>query len=135
MNSFWRLVNVDPGFHPEQVLLASLDIPSDRYDNAEKKNAYRADLLRRVAEVPGVVAVGAAKTQPLQGGGEPYEFTIPGRSGPDATMSPASGTLIVSPGYVSALGIPLLRGRGFDARDELPAAPAVMMINQAAARR
>ncbi|HEV7586649.1 MAG TPA: ABC transporter permease, partial [Longimicrobium sp.] len=135
VNSFWRLVSVDPGFHAEHVLLASLDIPSDRYDSGDKKNAYRSELLRRVAEIPGVAAVGAAKTQPLHGGGEPYEFTLAGRSGPDAVMHPASGTLIVSPGYFSALGIPLLRGRGFEPRDEGADSPPVLMINQAAARR
>lgn len=135
VNSFWRLVKVDPGFRAEKVLLASLEIPTDRYDTPDRMNAYRSELIRRVGEIPGVAVVGAAKTQPLRGGGEPYEFTLPGRSGPDATMSPASGTLIVSPGYFSALGIPLVRGRVFEPRDDLADAPPVMMINQAAARR
>lgn len=135
VNSFWRLVKVDPGFRPENVLVASLEIPTDRYQTPAAMNAYRGELVRRVGEIPGVLAVGAAKTQPLRGGGEPYDFTIPGRSGPDATMTPASGTLIVSPRYFESLGIPLLRGRAFVDNDDLPESPAVMMINQAAARR
>lgn len=135
VNSFWRLTRVDPGFRAENVLLASFDIPVDRYDTPEKMATYRNELLRRVGELPGVVAVGAAKTQPLRGGGEPYDFTIPGRSGPDATMTPASGTLIVSPDYFKALEIPLLRGRVFVPNDDLPESPAVMLINQAAAKR
>ena len=135
VNSLYRLLTVNPGFHSEHVLLASLDIPTERYDNTQKKNGYRNELIRRVGELPGVVAVGAAKTQPLHGGGEPWEFTIPGRSGPSATMAPASGALIVSPGYFTALGIPLVRGRVFDPRDDLPESPAVMLVNQAAARR
>jgi predicted permease len=135
VNSFWRLVTVDPGFRPGNVLLASLEISTDRYDTPIKMNGYRNELIRRVGELPGVKAVGAAKTQPLRGGGEPYEFTLPGRSGPDAVMAPASGTLIVSPGYFAALGIPLVRGRVFEANDDLPESPPVLMINQAAARR
>lgn len=135
VNSFWRLLRVDPGFRAERVLLASLDISDDRYATPEAKNAFRDELIRRVGEVPGVVAVGAAKTQPLRGGGEPYEFTLPGRSGTDAVIRPAAGTMIVSPGYFSALGIPLTRGRVFDARDDLPDAPPVMLVSQAAARR
>jgi len=59
----------------------------------------------------------------------------PPRSGPDALMNPASGTMIVSPGYFSALGIPLVRGRVFEADDDRPEAPAVLVVNQAAARR
>lgn len=97
--------------------------------------AGRAPLLRRVGEILGVVAVGAAKTQPLRGGGEPYEFAIEGRSGSNATLSPASGTLIVSPRYFAALGIPLVRGRVFDPRDDVPGAPPVLIVNQAAVRR
>ncbi|MBB4634044.1 ABC transporter permease [Longimicrobium terrae] len=134
VKSFWKLVSVDPGFRSEQVLLASLEIPEDRYDGLAK-NVYRNELIRTLGELPGVNAVGAAKTQPLQGGGEAYEFTLPGRTGADATMSPASGTLIVSPGYFSALGIPLLRGRTFEANDDLEESPAVLMIDQAASRR
>jgi putative ABC transport system permease protein len=135
VNSFWRLVTVDPGFRAEKVLMASLDIPTERYDTRDRKNGYRNELIRRVGEIPGVVAVGAAKTQPLRGGGEPYEFTIPGRGGPDAVMSPASGTMIVSPGYFAALGIPVVRGRVFGPRDDAAGAPRVLVVSQATARR
>jgi putative ABC transport system permease protein len=135
VNSFWRLINVDPGFRADNVLVASFEIPTDRYDSSEKMNAYRNEVMRLVGEIPGVEAVGSAKTQPLRGGGEPYEFTLPGRSGPDAKVTPGSGTMMVTPGYFEALSIPLVRGRAFDARDDLPESPYVLMINQAAARR
>ncbi|MBV9108944.1 MAG: ABC transporter permease, partial [Gemmatimonadetes bacterium] len=135
VKSFWRLVSVDPGFRPDHVLVASLDIPTERYEATDKRNAYRYELIRRVSELPGVVAVGASKQQPLHGGGEPFPFTIPGRSGDDALMQPASGTLIVSPDYFKALKIPLLRGRVFDPHDDLLESPAVLVINQAAAKR
>ncbi|HEX5872054.1 MAG TPA: ABC transporter permease [Longimicrobium sp.] len=134
VNSFWRLMKVDPGFKSENVLLASLEI-TERYETGAQRNGYRNELIRKVSEIPGVTAVGAAKTQPLRGGGEPYEFTLPGRSGPDATMTPASGTIIVSPGYFDALGIPVARGRVFELNDDLPESPAVLMINDAAAKR
>ncbi|WP_420130058.1 ABC transporter permease [Longimicrobium sp.] len=134
VNSFYRLMNVDPGFRSENVLMASLDL-IEKYESTEERNGYRNELIRRVGEIPGVVAVGAAKTQPLRGGGDSYEFTLPGRSGPDAVMSPASGTMIVTSGYFTALGIPLVRGRVFEPADDRADAPAVMMINQAAARR
>lgn len=134
VNSFYRLVNVDPGFRSGNVLMASLDI-IEKYETAEERNAYRDEIIRRVSEIPGVVAVGAAKTQPLRGGGDSYAFAIPGRGGPDAVMSPGSGTMIVSPGYFDALRIPLLRGRVFERADDLPGSPRVLVINEAAARR
>ncbi|HYH79786.1 MAG TPA: ABC transporter permease [Longimicrobium sp.] len=134
INSFWRLVTVDPGFRPEKVLAATFSIPI-RYDTPAKMAAYRDEVLRRVGEIPGVAAVGAAKTQPLRGGGEPMEFTIPGRSGEAAVLKPKSGVFVVSPGYFDALGIPLVRGRVFTARDDVRGAPLVVVVNQAAARR
>ncbi|HEU0052911.1 MAG TPA: ABC transporter permease [Longimicrobium sp.] len=135
INSFMRLVSVDPGFRAENVLVASFTIPSNRYDGPDAITRYRNEVLRRVGEIPGVVAAGAAKTQPLRGGGEQYEFTLPGRSGANSVLSPAAGAYIVSPGYFGALGIPLVRGRVFEPRDEAEGAPYVIMVNQAAARR
>jgi putative ABC transport system permease protein len=135
INSFWRLVSVDPGFRPESVLVASFTIPMERYGSPADVKEYRSEVLRRVGEVPGVVAVGASTAQPLQGGGEPMEFTIPGRSGDDAVLRPASGTLLVTSGYFKALGVPLLHGRTFDAADEAKGGPKVLVINRAAAGR
>ncbi|HEU4561221.1 MAG TPA: ABC transporter permease [Longimicrobium sp.] len=135
INSFWRLVNVDPGFRAGQVLVASFTIPFDRYDTPDKLATYRSEVLRRVGEVPGVVAVGAAKTQPLRGGGEPMELTVPGRTGPDVVVNLESGSYIVSPGYFTALDIPLLRGREFTPDDDAADAPPVLVVNRAAARR
>ena len=134
VNSFYRLMNVDPGFRSENVLMASLDI-IEKYETTAERNGYRDELIRRVGEIPGVVAVGASKTLPLRGGGDTYEYTLPGRSGPDAVMAPASGTMIVTASYFKALEIPLVRGRLFEPADDKPEAPAVMLINQAAARR
>jgi predicted permease len=135
INSFWRLVTVDPGFRPDHVLVAGFTIPLDRYDTPPKMAAYRNEVLRRVGELPGVTAVGAAKTQPLRGGGEPADYEIDGRSGPGAVLHAASGAFMVSPGYFRALGIPLVRGRTFEEADDREDAPRVMVINQAAARR
>jgi putative ABC transport system permease protein len=134
VNSFYRLMNVDPGFRSQNVLMASMDM-IEKYETPAQRNPYRREIIRQVSEIPGVEAVGAAKTQPLQGGGDTYEFTIPGRSGPDATMNPGSGTLIVSAGYFDALDIPLLKGRVFDAREDVPDAPLNIIVNDAAARR
>jgi predicted permease len=134
-NSFWRLINVDPGFRPDDVLVASFTIPADRYETPERMAAYRDEVLRRVREVPGVVAAGAAKTQPLLGGGEPIEFVLPGRSGPEAVLNPPGGAFVVSPGYFEALRIPLQRGRVFEPHDDVPGGALAMVVSQAAAQR
>ena len=82
---------------------------------------------------PGVVAVGASKTLPLHGGGEVYKFTVEGR-GDVGTVGREAGTVIVTPGYFAALGIPVLRGRDFRESDIESSAP-VLLVNNAIARR
>lgn len=133
IKSFWNLTRVDPGFRAENVLSLSISTPSEIIFDGDRRNAYRREILRRIENLPGVVAVGGSKTIPLQGGGEPYSFGVPGRT--DALpITPESGAYIVTPGYFRALRIPLLQGRVFTAADEADAAP-VAVVNQAMARR
>jgi predicted permease len=134
LKSLWKLMSADPGFDARRVLTVQLSLPLYKYDTPAKEESYRGELLRRVAAVPGVIAVGGGKTMPLYGGGEPYQFSIqdPGRGLVDVT--PTSGTYIVTTGYFQALGIPLASGRFFNEKDFVDHR-AVVMVNQQLARR
>ncbi|HEX5759970.1 MAG TPA: ABC transporter permease [Thermoanaerobaculia bacterium] len=132
LRSFWSLVHVDPGFRAENVLSLSLTFPE--YPEPAQLAAARDEVIRRVGELPAVIAAGASKTLPLEGGGEPYGFTVPGRAGALAEVQPQAGTFIVSPGYFRALGIPLLAGRIFTARDDDGERP-VVVVNRAFSRQ
>lgn len=115
LNSLWRLVHVDPGFNADHVLRVHLTVPSSLGD--QKEEQYRNQMIERVAEVPGVVAVGGSKTVPLDGSGEPYEFGLTPftQRGP---IRPTAGAYIVTPGYFQALQIPLKAGRTFTKEDD-----------------
>lgn len=132
IRSFWNLTHVEPGFTGENVLTVSITTQSEVLDS-DRRDEYRREILRRVENIPGVLAVGGSKTVPLHGGGEPYSFSVPGRSDAEP-ITPESGVLIVTPGYFRALGIPLLQGRGFTAADE-DAGANVLVVNEAMARR
>ncbi|HKA36475.1 MAG TPA: ABC transporter permease [Thermoanaerobaculia bacterium] len=132
--SFWKLIHVPSGVSPQRVLAVSLSIPAWKYSELEKESAYRSEILRRLRALPGVIAAGGSKTMPLSGGGEAYKFRLPGDADPTRFIQPASGTIIVTPGYFAALGIPLLRGRGFTEQD-LSTGAAVLLVNQAMARQ
>ncbi len=127
IRSLWNLTHVDPGFSSESVLTVSVSTPAELTLDDARRGAYRKDILERIASLPGVLAVGGSKTVPLHGGGEPYELGIAGRPDP---VVPASGVLIVTPGYFRALGIPLVRGRAFTDADEARGSP-VLVVNQA----
>jgi predicted permease len=71
---------------------------------------------------------------PLHGGGERYRFTLDAQANASSAITPESGTIIVTPGYFTALGIPILRGRDFTQADLDTSAP-VLIANQTLARR
>ncbi len=131
MRSFWRLTHADPGLRPDSVLTLSITIP-EAVIAEDKDAAYRDAILSSLRALPGVVAAGASKTLPLHGGGEAYGFTVEGR--PDLkTFKPDGGAIIVTPGYFSALSIPILRGRDFSQADLETGSP-VLLVNRALAR-
>jgi predicted permease len=117
LNSLYRLVNVDPGFNADRVLRVHLSVPSGLGEKDRQDIRYRNNMLDRVADVPGVVAVGGSKTVPLNGGGEPYEFDLaPFKE--RGSIRPGAGVFIVTPGYFEALQIPVRAGRAFSRQDE-----------------
>jgi len=134
LRSLWKLLSTDPGFDSSHVLAVQLSLPEYKYHPTPKMEAYRDELLRRVAAAPGVEAVGGSKTMPLFGGGEPYQFSIQEAGREMVDVTPTSGTYIVTTGYFQALKIPVVSGRTFDQKDFADHAPLVV-INQQLARK
>jgi predicted permease len=134
VKSLWKLTHVDPGFEAQNVLAIRLVTPKERNKDRLEATAYRLEVLRRVSEIPGVVAVGASKTLPLEAGGEPYGFDYAGPKG-TVNIRPEAGGFIVSPGYFNALEVPLLSGRVFTEEDNVPNAPPVLIVNQSLAKK
>jgi predicted permease len=140
LRSFERLTNVDTGFRPEGALLANFSVEFDD-DTVDQEAGMRSLLearrrvVERVQQVPGVVAAGAAKFAPLtDGDGEPRTFTVPGQPPPRAGEAPRLRMQPVSPGYLRALGIPLLQGEDVDVAagaDTTVRLPAVISRNMA----
>jgi putative ABC transport system permease protein len=134
IHSFWRLVTVDSGFDPHNVLTMSLSLPSTKYPTTQARNAFFQNVLERLAALPGVTAAGAVNMSPISGGAVTYNFEIEGRPPARAEESPEAELEIISPGYFQAMGVKLLRGRDFTNHDR-GGAPAVAIISQAFARR
>ena len=132
IRSFWRLTHVDTGMKPESVATLSISIPTRIY-NAEKDPAYRDAILSRIRALPGVIAAGGSKTLPLQGGGEAYGVHLEGRP-EDKPIQPEGGSIIVTTGYFSALGIPVMQGRDFTQAD-MDASNPVLLVNRALGRQ
>jgi predicted permease len=128
--SYFRLRAVDGGFSPDGVLAATLSFPMSAGEVARLADRY-GELLARVRALPGVEEAGTIKDLPLdpiQRGGN---FFIEGRS---RDLALDAGYLVVTPGTMEALRIPILRGRGFSESDSA-ASQAVVVINAEMARR
>jgi predicted permease len=139
IQSFWRLHRVNPGFDARGVLKAEYQLPPDRYpvdfrkfpDFAEM-HAFTHGLLDRVARLPGVRSVTVAGNHPIDPGFT-NSFVVVGREA-ESRSFPEVSIRRVTAGYFSTMGVPLVRGRLLRDSDSTRA-PAVLMVNEAAARR
>jgi len=125
--SFMRLLDVDPGFRPERLLVVNFTINTSRHQHYEQ---YYRDVIDKVRTVPVVLTAGAAKDVPIRGTGERYGFLPPGyvlRAGEDA---PTAQTIHISDGYFKAIGAPIIAGREFLPRERADT-PWVLVVNQA----
>ena len=141
LRSFWRLMEVDPGFNPSNVLMARIWLPvpnnpeMDPYRPPAKRSGFMQEVLRRVSVLPGVeyAAISGGNAVPLIGPHNNSSFTIEER--PDQGANPPlAQTFPVSPDYFRVLGTPLVRGRFFADGDDIQA-PRVVLIDDAMARR
>jgi predicted permease len=130
MRSFVALHEVDPGFQPVNLLTAKIALPLARYDTDSKKAAFFRELLPRVEQLPGVSAAAIAMSLPTTTWIR-TNYWVQGKPSPDIG-EPATNAVIqsITPGYFRALGIPLKRGRELSARDNIPGASPVMVINE-----
>ena len=117
VRSFAKVLDVQPGFDPHNVLTLRLSLPSAQYNNATKVAAFYDDVLARVSGLPGVVQAGAAYQTPFTPGGDNSIFFVRDRqAGPDAPP-PHADYGFVSANYFKAIGLPILKGRDFQPQD------------------
>jgi putative ABC transport system permease protein len=131
LRSFLRLEAVNTGFNAEQVLTLRLSPSGTNFAQDPQYVAYFQQVEERLRTLPGVEDVGTINTLPLEKG-PTAAFQVEGRAPLPKDQWPPVNYRAVSPGYFRALNIPILQGRGFDARDNL-SAPMVVLINQATA--
>ncbi|MGB7435496.1 MAG: ABC transporter permease [Candidatus Acidiferrum sp.] len=134
LRSFERLASQQPGFRPENLLVADIPLSPNAHPNSAERMEFFDRLLERLRAAPGMRSVGAATTLPVTGTGSAIHFNIEGR----APKSPHDYVIIgyrpVTAGYLDTLGVPLIRGR-FITQSDTESTPYVAVINQAAVRQ
>ena len=129
MKSLYRLLQVDPGFRPDQVLTMTLSLRPDQYSKDAAVRNFWDQVLERVRELPGVESAAVATNTPMTGNHSRLDITFEGMAEPRPGNYPHPDAHVISPGYVQALGINLLRGRNFTEADKEDA-PLVALVNQ-----
>jgi putative ABC transport system permease protein len=133
LKSFWNLNRIDLGIRTEQVLSFRLPVPPNRLNGADQIRTYYQQMLEKIEAVPGVRTAAVMTGIPARGPGSGRRFSIVGQ--PDnPSERPASGFQMVTPGYVEALGIQVVKGRGIDAHDTVNS-PRVAMVNERLVQR
>jgi predicted permease len=131
IRSFMLIRAVDPGFRTEKILTMTVDLPDASYPTAAAIQAFYANVLAKISNLPGVVAVGAVNWMPLQPALVRGDFKLDGgRKLPRGFIvaKPA-----VSPDYFRVMGIQFLQGRGFTEQDN-STAPGVAIVSRTVAR-
>jgi putative ABC transport system permease protein len=142
IRSFARLTNVDTGFDTQNLLSMRLNRSPAKSDGGRQMAAFFQQLIDRVATVPGVRGVAVASQMPFDFT-EDWTITVENGALPGDRRTQNLDTRTVSPDYFRVMGIPLLRGESFTARDAgdpttpqgLAAFSGAVVINQTLAAR
>jgi len=127
IRSFLRLQEVDTGFRPAGVLTMRISLPEEKYAKIEQTRTFYRELLDRIRRLPGVDAVGGATGLPLGGTGWSGTATVDSQAVQPRDSTPEVDQRPVFPGYFEAMGIPLVRGRYFEQRDNEKGAPVAII--------
>jgi putative ABC transport system permease protein len=133
IRSLWTLRNVSPGFDPDHVVTMNLSVASTKFAQPEQQVSFYNRVLERVRALPGVKSAGVIDALPLSDNGSHMGIQIEGRPVVAMASQPEVDVHIISPGYMSAMHIPLLRGREFDDSD-VPGHPGAVLISESMAK-
>jgi len=134
VQSFSRLRATDPGFVAEGRLMVDVRPDPQSVRGPDQLLAWTRNLFDRLRAIPGVTSVGSTAAFPLRGQLD-SSVTVLFQGDPEET-SRTQGTRLrlVTPGFFSAMGVPILSGRDFSDDDRRNTAP-VAVVNRAFVRR
>jgi putative ABC transport system permease protein len=133
IESFSRLMQVNPGFSPKNLMAFPLTLPPSRYSKPEFQAQFYRQLLEHIRAMPEVQSTGITSYLPLSGAIR-FVFVCPeGRICEGIGRDPTSAVRQVSAGYFETIRTPLLSGRTIEEKDIAGGSP-VVVINETAAK-
>ncbi len=138
VRSFWNLNSIDPGFQISHLLTTNISVSPARYPDSRREADYFERVVRNIERLPGVVAASSTTILPFE---PDFDFPVTPIGAKSHASSGRSGEVkeldawyrAVNSHFLTAMGIPMLRGRSFDDRDRFNTTP-VVIINSTLAR-
>jgi len=115
LRSFLRLQNAGIGVDARNLLTAGVNLPDANYPGLAARRRFFDELLERTRQLPGVESAAVSSEIPLEGGSNGY-IRVDGVSDPSVSRT-LIGFNYVTPDYFKTFGIPMVRGRTFEAED------------------
>ncbi len=131
--TFLRLIKLQPGFNPDNLLTVQLFLPQDKYKDQAQVRAFYQRVSEEFKSIPGIESFGSVSAGPQFGGNEPVEWMAEGQAPAPTGAYQQARFYDAGPGYFRTMQIPLLRGREFTGQDD-ESAPKVAIINETLAR-
>lgn len=134
IRSFDKLLRVNVGFRPEQLLTLEYRLPRTKYKEPASQWNFHKQLVEQLQQVPGVQSASLVRGLPFSGNGGTVAIVLPDREPPPKGQEPEVMSNTAMPNYFETMGIPLLKGRVFGNEDQANT-PVVIVINQTMAQR
>ena len=134
MRTLDRLQNVDAGFDSTNVVAMNMQMSHAQYPDADHIVSYQEQILEKVAAVPGVRSAALTSALPLNGWSDGMPFQVQGQPEVEVARRHSAGLKSVTPAYLSAIGMRLLRGRWIAESDTAGTQP-VIVVNETFAHR
>ncbi len=133
IRTLWNLRSVHPGFAPDHVLTMRIGVAANEFASEGQQVQFYDQVLRRVRALPGVQYAGVTDDLPLEGGSM-QPVAVEGQPLVEMAHQPEVSVRLLSPQFMNAMGIPLLRGREFTDADTATSAP-VVVVSESMARQ
>ena len=134
LQSFWRLMRVDPGFRTEGLVTMQINLPPAKYPSERDAESFYRRLFDQLRPLPGVLSAATGSLLPFGDGNTANEVAIDGRPPETDGTSPSADWRLVSPGYFRTMGITLAQGRDFEDHDSTDP-QGVAIVSSTMARR
>jgi putative ABC transport system permease protein len=134
LRSFHRLQSVEPGFDTRGLQTFNVTLPMERYRDIARRTAFADAMMAELGARPGITSAAITTELPFAADQLPQNFVVEGAPPVEPGTEPEVNSRAVTPTYFRTMGIPLQRGRAFDAGDTAGAVP-VGIVNQTAVRQ